>query len=105
MELPSLRHFANQGIFYISSDPVEALVGEAWVAAIYTDKGWVTADGANLLTGIEEWRNGEETKQSGEEDQQGNERVQSGDTAKRQARPRQGTKGQKPKAGDSNCAI
>jgi hypothetical protein len=105
MELPSLRHFANQGIFYISSDPVEALVGEAWVAAIYTDKGWATADGASLLTGIEEWRNGEETKQSGEEDQQGNERVQSGDTAKRQARPRQRAKSEKQKAGDSNCTI
>jgi hypothetical protein len=101
MELPSLRHFDNRGIFYISSDPVEALVGEAWVAAIYTDKGWATADGANLLTGIEEWRDGKEERQGS----QGNERVQGGDTAKRQARPRQGTKGQKPKAGDSNCAI
>lgn len=56
MDLPSLRHFRNDGIFYISSDPVEALVGEAWVPAIYTDKGWATADGANLLTGIQEWR-------------------------------------------------
>lgn len=101
MELPSLRHFDNRGIFYISSDSVEALVGEAWVAAIYTDKGWATADGANLLTGIEEWRDGKEERQGS----QGNERVQGGDTAKRQARPRQGTKGQKPKAGDSNCAI
>ncbi len=53
MDLPSLRHFAPTGI---SSDPVEALVGEAWVPAIYTDKGWATADGASLLTGIEEWR-------------------------------------------------
>jgi hypothetical protein len=56
MALPSLRHYRNDGIFYISSDPVEALVGEAWVPAVYTDKGWATADGANLLTGIKEWR-------------------------------------------------
>ena len=53
MDLPSLRHFTPTGI---SSDPVEALAGEAWVPAIYTDKGWTTADGANLLLGIEEWR-------------------------------------------------
>jgi hypothetical protein len=56
MDLPSLRHFCNEGLFTVSSDPVEALAGEAWVPAIYTDKGWATADGANLLLGIEEWR-------------------------------------------------
>jgi hypothetical protein len=39
MDLPSLRHFQNWGIFHISSDPVEALHGEAWISAIYTDKG------------------------------------------------------------------
>jgi hypothetical protein len=53
MDLPSLRHFTPAGI---SSDPVEALVGESWVLAIYTDKGWATADGANLLSDITEWR-------------------------------------------------
>jgi hypothetical protein len=53
MDLPNLRHFTPAGI---SSDPVEALIGEAWVPAIYTDKGWATADGASLLLGIEEWR-------------------------------------------------
>jgi SPP1 gp7 family putative phage head morphogenesis protein len=41
MALPDLRHFRDGG--RISSDPVEALVGEAWVPAIYTDKGWATA--------------------------------------------------------------
>jgi len=56
MDLPSLRHFRNEGLFTVSSDPVEALAGEAWVPAIYTDKGWATADGASLLLGIEEWR-------------------------------------------------
>jgi hypothetical protein len=56
MDLPSLRHFRNDGLFTVSSDPVEALVGEAWVPAVYTDKGWATADGASLLTDITEWR-------------------------------------------------
>ena len=52
MNLPSLRHFTPDGI---SSDPVEALVGEAWVLAIYTDKGWATADGGKLSS-VDEWR-------------------------------------------------
>lgn len=55
MDLPSLRHFGDRGIFHIYSDPVEALVGEAWVLAIYTDKGWATADGGKLIT-VAEWR-------------------------------------------------
>jgi hypothetical protein len=63
MDLPSLRHFENRGIFFVSSDPVEALHGEAWVPAIYTDKGWATADGSTLLTGIEEWRDAIEAGQ------------------------------------------
>ena len=60
MDLPSLRHFTPAGI---SSDLVEALAGEAWVPAVYTDKGWATADGANLLLGIEEWRYAAEERQ------------------------------------------
>ena len=55
MGLPSLRHFGDRGIFHIYSDPVEALVGDAWVPAIYTDKGWATADGGTLIT-VAEWR-------------------------------------------------
>jgi hypothetical protein len=35
MALPDLRHFRLAAIY---SDPVEALVGEAWVPAIYTIK-------------------------------------------------------------------
>ena len=61
MALPDLRHFTPDGI---SSDPVEALAGEAWLAAIYTDKGWATADGASLLLGIEEWRYAVKTGQA-----------------------------------------
>jgi hypothetical protein len=53
MTLPNLRHFTPSGI---SSDPVEVLVGEAWVPAIYTDKGWATADGGKLSADITEWR-------------------------------------------------
>ena len=56
MDLPSLRHFRSEGIYTISSDPVEALIGEAWVPAKYTDRGWATADGSTLLTGVEDWR-------------------------------------------------
>jgi hypothetical protein len=52
MALPDLRHFRDGGIY---SDPIEALVGEAWVPAIYTDKGWATADGGKLIT-VDEWR-------------------------------------------------
>lgn len=63
MDLPSLRHFQNAGIYCISSDPVEALHGGAWVPAIYTDKGWATADGSTLLTSIEEWRDATEAGQ------------------------------------------
>lgn len=83
MDLPSLRHFRNAGIYSIFSDPVEALVGEAWVPAIYTDRGWATADGGNLLTGIKEWRHAVEEGQVAGCDirkhQAGN---QSGQTAK-----------------------
>ena len=53
MTLPDLRHFRDGGVY---SDPVEALVGEAWVPAIYTDKGWTTADGGKLSADITEWR-------------------------------------------------
>lgn len=101
MELPSLRHFDNRGIFYISSDPVEALIGEAWVAAIYTDKGWATADGASLLVGIEQWRNGKEEGQGGESDG----RVQTRHAANRQTRTRQGAKGKKQEASDCDRII
>lgn len=96
MELPSLRHFRNEGIFYIKSDVVEALHGEAWIAAVYTDKGWATADGSTLLTGIEAWRHGEETNQSREKDRQGDERVQSWDAEKRQAWTGKRTSRKKP---------
>ena len=60
MALPDLRHFTPTAI---SSDFVEALVGEAWVPAVYTDKGWATADGASLLADITEWRHAVETGQ------------------------------------------
>jgi len=96
MDLPSLRHFRNEGIYFISSDPVEALQGEAWLPAIYTDKGWATADGSTLISGVEAWRYAEETNQSGSKDQQGDEGVQSGNAKKRQTGTRKRTNSQKP---------
>jgi hypothetical protein len=105
MDLPSLRHFQNVGIYCISSDPVEALHGEAWVPAIYTDKGWATADGSTLLTGIEAWRYGEEADQSRQKDQQSDERIQSGSIEERQAGTRKRSSRKKSQAGNSNCAI
>ena len=68
MELPNLRHFKNEGIFHIKSDTVEALHGEAWIPAIYTDKGWVTADGSTLLSGVEDWRHATEEGQKQKDD-------------------------------------
>ena len=96
MDLPSLRHFRNTGIY---SDPVEALVGEAWVPAVYTDKGWATADGANLLLGIQEWRDAAEAGQvAGCDLREHPPRNQGGQVAKTSTgnRPRQGRK--KPQA-------
>ena len=88
MDLPSLRHFKNEGIFHIKSDTVEALHGEAWIPAVYTDKGWATADGSTLLTSIEDWRYAIEERQE-----------QKGDSGKHQTR-NQG--GQTAKASGSN---
>lgn len=83
MELPSLRHFKNEGIFHIKSDTVEALHGEAWIPAIYTDKGWATADGSTLLTGIEDWRYAIEERQQQKDDSGKHQaRNQGGQTAK-----------------------
>ena len=83
MELPSLRHFKNEGIFHIKSDTVEALHGEAWIPAVYTDKGWATADGSTLLTGIEDWRYAIEERQEQKDDAvKHQDRNQSRQTAK-----------------------
>ena len=68
MDLPGLRHFRNEGIFFIFSDPVEALVGETWVPAVYTDKGWATADRSTLLASVEDWRYAVEEGQKQKDD-------------------------------------
>lgn len=80
MDLPNLRHFRNGGVF---SDPVDALVGEAWVQAVYSDKGWVTADGIKLKD-ILEWRSGQKAEQESKESRQGAARVQGRNIAQRQ---------------------
>ena len=83
MELPSLRHFRNEGIYFVFSDPVEALIGEAWVPAVYTDKGWATADGSTLLSAVEDWRYAvEEGQQQKDDPGKHQTRNQSGKTAK-----------------------
>jgi hypothetical protein len=86
MDLPSLRHFTPDGI---SSDPVEVLVGEAWVPAIYTDKGWATADGVSLLLAIEDWRHATKEGQiAGCDLKQHQSRDEGGQTAKASNRNR-----------------
>lgn len=104
MELPSLRHFKNEGIFHIKSDAVEALHGETWIPAVYTDKGWATADGSTLLTGVEDWRYAQEADQSREENRQGDERVQGRNAEERQAGTGKRASRKKPQTSDSNRA-
>ena len=62
---------------------------------------WYTRSGLALTEGFSTSHGKEEIGQSGQSDG----RVQAGDTSKRQARTRQGSKGGKPQAGDSHCAI
>jgi len=106
MDLPGLRHFKD-GLIY--SDPVEALVGEAWVSAVLClepsgDMHWATLDMAKLSP-VTEWRYGQENEGSSEEGGRGDERVQSRNTQKRQTRSRQGSKGQKPQAGNRHRTV
>lgn len=102
MALPSLRHFQN-GL--IVSDPVQVLIGEAWVQAVLCQREdgsqyWATPD-LSKLPAVTEWRDGKEEKgQSG----QGDGRVQARNTAERKAGARQGSKSKKPKASDCNSA-
>lgn len=93
MANPSLKHFRDG---YVYSDPVEALVGETWINAIYTNEGWFTPDLGIKLMAVTDWRDGKEADQSREENRQGDERVQSRNVEKRQARPRQRSNRQKP---------
>jgi hypothetical protein len=63
MDLPNLRHFAN-GL--IISDPVEALIGEAWVAAVLCQREdstqfWATPT-LDKLGAVEEWRDAAEER-------------------------------------------
>lgn len=77
------------------SDPVEALIGEAWVNAVLCQREdgtqfWATPD-LSKLSEPTDWRHYG----------QGDGRVQAGGTPKRKAR----SKGEKPEAGNSNCSI
>lgn len=93
METPDLRHFRDGGVF---SDPALALVGESWVEAVYTDRGWFTIDLATKLDAVTEWTHGQKADQGRKEDRQGDERVQGRNTEKRQTRSRQRSGCQKP---------
>ena len=93
MENPNLRHFRDG---YVFSDPIDALVGETWINAIYTNEGWFTPDLATKLVAVTEWRDGKETDQGRKEDRQGDERVQSRNAKKRQAGSRQRPNRKKP---------
>lgn len=77
MDQPDLRHFGNGWIF---SDPAMALVGETWIPAVFTDRGWRTRDFAASLDAVTEWCYGEKAKSSRKENQQGDEGIQGRDT-------------------------
>ena len=93
MANPNLRHFRDG---YVFSDPIDALVGETWIKAIYTNEGWFTPDLATKLVAVTEWRDGKEADQGRKEDRQGDERVQSRNAKKRQAGSRQRPNRKKP---------
>ena len=103
MELPNTLHQRN-GL--LISNPVEVLIGEAWMPAVLCQREdgshyWATID-LSKLPAVEDWRHGEETKQSRGENRQSDEGVQSRETEKRQAGTRKRTSRKKPQAGDSN---
>lgn len=102
MDLPDLKHFGNGWIY---SDPVNAVVGESVVPAIYTDRGWYCPDFMIKLTAVTAWSDGKEADQSPEESGQSNERVQSRPTAQRKAGQRKGSSSKKPSAGDCDRSV
>lgn len=97
MAHPDLRHFVKSPLFTVQSDTVEVKVGKSWQQAIYTDKGWATADGATLLIDVVDWRDGQSEEQGGKSDGG----VQTGNTEQRKAGTRKRTTRQKPQA--SHC--
>jgi hypothetical protein len=56
MANPDLRHFRNEGLFSIKSDPVEVRYDGEWFLAVWTDKGWFCPDGSKLIEEVKEWR-------------------------------------------------
>jgi hypothetical protein len=91
MDHPEFRHHRN-GLTI--SDPVEVLVGDAWVHAVccFREDGtwyWATADLAKLGP-VTEWRHAQEDVQGPKEDRPSARRVQVGQAAQRQARTRKG---------------
>lgn len=93
MGQPDLRHFQG-GL--ILSDPVMALVGEAWVEAVFTNQGWKTRDLSVSLNAVSDWTDGKKAYESRKEDRQSDEGVQRGNSAHRQAGTRKGSGRKKP---------
>ena len=100
MDLPELRYSYVDGrkaSEFIIHDGMECryVLHPNGFGAWYTRGGLALTQGFSTSHGKEEDRQGS----------QGDGRVQAGDTPERQAGTRQGSKGKKPQAGDSHCAI
>lgn len=100
MAHPDLRHFAN-GL--ITSDPVEVLIGEAWVNAVLCQREdgttfWATAD-LSKLNGVADWRHAaQEGQVQGCDLSQHQSRDEGGETAKASNRNRAVKSRKKPQA-------
>lgn len=106
MATPELRYTYTDG--RMASDFIAYEVGEAIVDARlmqYPDGSQIWLDRRGLKLAEMQQPNGQETNQSATEGRQGDGRVQGRNAEKRQARPRQGSKGKKPEAGNSHCII
>lgn len=106
MANPELRYTYNDG--RMASDFVPYEVGEAIIDARlmqYPDGRQVWLDRSGLKLAETQQDNGQETNQGTAEGGQGDGRVQGRNIENRQARPRQGSKGKKPEAGNSHCSI
>ena len=99
MDLPELRYS------YVDGRKASEFIIRDGIECRYVEHpdgfgAWYTRDGLALTQGCS-IGNGEKEGQGSE----GDGRVQAGDTPKRKARTRQGSKGKKPQASDSHCAI
>jgi len=102
MANPDLRYSYIDG--RMASDFVPYEIGEAIIDARlvrYQDGTEAWLDRSGLRLAEQHYNNGQETNQGS----QGDEGIQGGHTANRQAGTRQRSKGKKPEASNSHCAI